>query len=125
MINYFKSEDETMAWIAAQVFSDIHFGSAISEVEYENRKKVMDNFRVEIEEAKSILLAKPEFNSWDYEKQINYVANLLMELKHSKQEIENGAFLMGQAIVETPDDSLFSSKEELESIREEYNGKSR
>jgi len=125
MINYFKSEDETMAWIASQVFSDEHFGSAISEVEYENRKKLMDDFRFEIEEAKSILLAKPEFNSWDYEKQINYVANLLMELKHSKQEIENGAFLMGQAIVETPDDSLFSSKEELESIREEYNGKSR
>ena len=82
MINYFKSEDETMAWIASQGFSDEHFGSAISETEYENRKKVMEDYKVEIEEVKNILLTKPEFNTWDYERQINYVANMLVELKH-------------------------------------------
>ena len=125
MINYFNSDDETMGWIASHVFSDIHFGGPMSEAEYENRKKIMEDYKVEIEEVKEILLSKPEFNSWDYERQINYVANMLVDLKHNKQQIENRAFLMGQAMVETPEDVLFPSEEELASICEGYKGKSK
>ena len=85
----------------------------------------MDDFRVEIEEVKEILSSKSEFNTWDYKKQINYVANMLVDLKHNKQEIENGAFLMGQSVVEMPADMLFSTEKELASISEGYNGKSK
>lgn len=109
MIDYFNSEDATMAWIASQVFSDIHFGRGTTEEEHKQRIKIMDEFREEIEEVKEMILSNPEFYKWDYKKQINYVANMLVDLNHEKRKNDT---LTSQTIGET-------------SMSEEINGKSK
>lgn len=47
IINYYKS-DKDITWVATQVFSDKHFGAAITNDELEERLKLMEKYKDEI-----------------------------------------------------------------------------
>lgn len=83
-IDYYE-QDETMSYIASSVFDDTHYGSAITDAEFEYRKNLQSEYADEIEFAKLITTNNPNFESMSYKNKINYVANLLVQL-HSKKE---------------------------------------
>lgn len=91
MIDYY-SQDETMSFIAASVFDDEHFGSAISEEEWDYREGLKKDYADEIAFAKVITMNNPNFEAMTYKNKINYVANLLVQL-HGKREDEDKIIL--------------------------------
>ena len=91
-----KQYSETECALAATVFTDIHHGTAISEEEFDYRKKLEEDYKEEINEAKVIISTHPTFNNLPYEDKIIFCIELLRKLriknnKDSKIQIQESA----------------------------------
>lgn len=82
--------DERMKRLAASVFTDEQYGTAISEDEVAYDEKLSEIYRKEIEEAKKIIATNSDFNNLSYQEKIIYVLELLNKLRtknHGNEEI--------------------------------------
>lgn len=82
--------DERMKRLAASVFTDEQYGTAISEDEVAYDEKLSEIYRKEIEEAKKIISTNSDFNNLSYQEKIIYVLELLNKLRtknHGNEEI--------------------------------------
>ena len=84
-VNYYKCDND-MAWLAAQVFSDEHFGSAITNDELDERLKLMEEYKDEIGLVKEVVKNNPNFENLSYENKINFVANMIVGLRNKREE---------------------------------------
>lgn len=73
--------DESLCFIAAQIFVDAHFGGAITEGEFEYRKKLKNEYKEEMEQAKVIADNDATFDSLSYEDKVIYCVELLKKLR--------------------------------------------
>ena len=76
-----ENYDASTCALAATVFSDEHYGSALTEEEFEYRTKLEEAYKQEIEEARAIVSTNPNFNSMTYEDKIVYCIELLGKLR--------------------------------------------
>jgi len=89
--------DERTCALAATVFTDLHYGQAISKRESDYRAKLMEAYKQEIEEAKAIVATHPNFNSLSYENKIIFCIELLRELRvKNNKEIEVDVYIAPQ-----------------------------
>lgn len=93
LVDYFN-QDEVISWIAAKVFDEDHFGSAITELELIYRNGLLEEYKDEIMMAKIIIGCNPNFELMTYQNKINYVANLIVQLK--KQNTQNKMPVKGE-----------------------------
>ena len=84
-VNYYKC-DNAMAWVATQVFSDEHLGIAITNDELDKRLKLMEEYKDEIELVKLLIKNNPNFENLSFENKVNFVANMIIELRNKKEE---------------------------------------
>ncbi len=84
-VNYSKCDND-MAWLAAQVFSDEHFGSAITNDELDERLKLMEKYKDEIGLVKEVVKNNSNFENLSYENKINFVANMIVGLRNKREE---------------------------------------
>lgn len=84
-VNYSKFDND-MAWLAAQVFLDEHFGSAITNDELDERFKLMEEYKDEIGLVKEVVKNNPNFENLSYENKINFVANMIVGLRNKSEE---------------------------------------
>lgn len=87
LIDYFE-QDETISSLAASVFDDEHFGSAITEAELDYREELKREYAKELAFAKVITQNNPNFEKLTYKNKINYIANIIVEL-HSNRNNTN------------------------------------
>ena len=81
-------EDEQMARVASFVFTDEHYGSAISEEEFEKLNSMLNEYKEEMKQAKTIIKEMEDFNSLTWDKQLTVVANILVKLKADNKQVE-------------------------------------
>lgn len=79
-IDYY-STDEEISWIASKVFSDEHYGRALTEVELQQRKALEEEYKEEIALAKLMLANNSKFIELPFKTKINISANCIMELR--------------------------------------------
>jgi len=84
-IDYY-STDEEISWIASKVFSDEHYGSALTEDELQQRIDLEENYKDEIALAKLMLENNPQFSELSFKEKINLSANLIMELREKRNK---------------------------------------
>jgi len=84
-IDYY-STDEEISWIASKVFSDEHYGSALTEDELQQRLEMEENYKDEIALAKLMLENNPQFVDLPFKEKINISANLIMELREKRNK---------------------------------------
>lgn len=84
-VNYSKCDND-MAWLAAQVFSDEHFGSAITNDELDERLKLMEEYKDEIKLVKILIKDNPNLENLSFENKINFVANMIVGLRNKREE---------------------------------------
>lgn len=84
-INYYKWDND-IAWVATQVFSDEHFGTAITNDELDERLKLKEEYKDEIEVVKALIKDNPNFKNLSFENKVNFVANMIVELKYKREE---------------------------------------
>lgn len=82
----YYSTDEEISWIASKVFSDEHYGSALTEDELQQRLEMEEDYKDEIELAKLMLKNNPQFVDLPFEEKINISANLIMELREKRNK---------------------------------------
>lgn len=81
--------DNDIIRLLSLVFTDIHYGCAISEEEWERDRKWERENNSIINQAKKIIEQDPKFDTLPYETQVKYAAYLLKQLKSNTQsEIE-------------------------------------
>lgn len=80
------SNDSVLAFVAATVFDDEHFGPALTEEELDYRLKVIKEYDEEINVARAMISETPEFDKLSYKEKINYSAALLRKLKKQNEE---------------------------------------
>lgn len=78
------SNDPALMWVAAMAFTDVHHGIAITEEEFQRRLALLDDYKDEIAEARKIIASIKEFQTWPYEKQVNYAVVTLLSLREKK-----------------------------------------
>ncbi len=84
-VNYYKWDND-IAWVATQVFSDEHFGTAITNDELDERLKLKEEYKDEIEVVKALIKDNPNFKNLSFENKVNFVANMIVELKYKREE---------------------------------------
>ena len=84
-IDYY-STDEEISWIASKVFSDEHYGSALTEAELQQRIEMEEDYKNEIALAKLMLQNNPQFSELSFKDKINLSANLIMELREKRNK---------------------------------------
>ena len=84
-VNYYKCDND-MAWLAAQVFSDEHFGDALTNDELNKRIKLEEEYKDEIGLVKELVKNNPNFENLSYENKINFVANMIVGLHNKREE---------------------------------------
>ena len=84
-IDYYNTDDE-ISWIASKVFSDAHYGSALTEDELQLRLEMEEDYKDEIALAKLMLENNPQFVDLSFKDKINISANLIMELREKKDK---------------------------------------
>ena len=82
----YYSTDEEISWIASKVFSDEHYGSALTEDELQQRLEMEEDYKDEIALAKLMLKNNPQFVDLPFEEKINISANLIMELREKRNK---------------------------------------
>jgi len=82
----YYSTDEEISWIASKVFSDEHYGSALTEDELQQRLEMEENYKDEIALAKLMLENNPQFVDLPFKEKINISANLIMELREKRNK---------------------------------------
>lgn len=80
----YYSTDEEISWIASRVFSDEHYGSALTEEELQQRIEMEEDYKDEIALAKLMLQNNPQFSELSFKEKINISANLIMELREKR-----------------------------------------
>ena len=80
----YYSTDEEISWIASKVFSDEHYGSALTEDELQQRLEMEEDYKDEIALAKLMLENNPQFVDLPFKEKINISANLIMELREKR-----------------------------------------
>jgi len=84
-IDYY-STDEEISWIASRVFSDEHYGRTLTEIEFQERKGLEEEYKDEIALAKLMLENNPKFIDLPFKTKINISANCIMELREMKNK---------------------------------------
>ena len=82
----YYSTDEEISWIASKVFSDEHYGSALTEDELQQRLEMEEDYKDEITLAKLMLENNPQFVDLPFKEKINISANLIMELREKRNK---------------------------------------
>ena len=82
----YYSTDEEISWIASKVFSDEHYGSALTEDELQQRLEMEEDYKDEIALAKLMLENNPQFVDLPFKEKINISANLIMELREKRNK---------------------------------------
>lgn len=82
----YYSTDEEISWIASKVFSDEHYGSALTEDELQQRLEMEEYYKDEIALAKLMLENNPQFVDLPFKEKINISANLIMELREKRNK---------------------------------------
>lgn len=82
----YYSTDEEISWIASKVFSDEHYGSALTEDELQQRLEMEEDYKDEITLAKLMLENNPQFVDLSFKDKINISANLIMELREKRNK---------------------------------------
>ena len=82
----YYSTDEEISWIASKVFSDDHYGSALTEDELQQRLEMEEDYKDEIALAKLMLENNPQFVDLPFKEKINISANLIMELREKRNK---------------------------------------
>ena len=82
----YYSTDEEISWIASKVFSDEHYGSALTEDELQQRLEMEEDYKDEIALAKLMLENNPQFVDLSFKDKINISANLIMELREKRNK---------------------------------------
>ena len=82
----YYSTDEEISWIASKVFSDEHYGSALTEDELQQRLEMEEDYKDEIALAKLMLENNPQFVDLPFKEKINITANLIMELREKRNK---------------------------------------
>lgn len=83
-MNNTKNEEiisEDIYWIASRVFSDIHYGSAITEVELVERLSLEKSYENEISRVKEVILKSKKFEKLSYSEKLSLVAHLLVSFR--------------------------------------------
>lgn len=75
-----------MAWVATQVFFDEHFGTVITNDELDERLKLKEEYKDEIELVKVLIKDNSNFENLSFENKVNFVANMVVELKEKSEE---------------------------------------
>ena len=75
-----------MAWVATQVFSDEHFGEALTNEELNKRFKLMEEYKDKIELVRLLIKDNPNFESLSFKDKVNFVANMIAKLKDKREE---------------------------------------
>ena len=86
-----ENYDVSTCALAASIFTDEHYGMAITEEEYEYRTKLAEVYKQEIEEARTIVSTYPNFDSMSYEDKIVFCIELLRKLRaknNKKEDVE-------------------------------------
>lgn len=84
-IDYYSTNEE-ISWIASKVFSDEHYGGAITEEELHQRIKMEEDYKDEIALAKLMLQNNPKFSELSFKEKINISAALIMELREKRNK---------------------------------------
>ena len=82
----YYSTDEEISWIASKVFSDEHYGSALTEDELQQRLEMEEDYKDEIALAKLMLEKNPQFVDLPFKEKINISANLIMKLREKRNK---------------------------------------
>lgn len=82
----YYSTNEEISWIASKVFSDEHYGSALTEDELQQRLEMEEDYKEEIALAKLMLENNPQFVDLPFKDKINISANLIMELREKRNK---------------------------------------
>ena len=82
----YYSTDEEISWIASKVFSDEHYGSALTEEELQQRLEMEEDYKEEIALAKLMLENNPQFVDLPFKEKINISATLIMELREKRNK---------------------------------------
>ena len=77
----YYSTDEEISWIASKVFSDEHYGSALTEDELQQRLEMEEDYKDEIALAKLMLENNPQFVDLPFKEKNKISANLIMKLR--------------------------------------------
>lgn len=78
--------NEKLMWVASIAFTGIHHGVAITEEEYQERLALLDEYKDEIAQTRKIISSIEEFQTWPYEKQVNYAVASILSLREKKSE---------------------------------------
>ena len=82
----YYSTDEEISWIASKVFSDQHYGSALTEDELQQRLEMEEDYKDEIALGKLMLENNHQFVDLPFKEKINISANLIMELREKRNK---------------------------------------
>mgnify|MGYP003299553777 CR=1 FL=1 len=105
--------DERECALACSVFTDEHFGMAITEEEFEYRRKLEEEYKQEIEEAKILISKDNNFTKLSYEEKIIFCIELIRKLRIKNKKdvyIESENLVKNNINYYEIKDSLNSSK---------------
>lgn len=77
---------EEAKWIASRVFTDEHYGHALTGEEVAKMLLLEDEYKDEISMAKLMLEKNPQFIDLPYEKKLEVSSKLITELRNKKEE---------------------------------------
>lgn len=75
-----------LKWVASRVFTDEHYGPALTGEEVAKMLLLEDDYKDEIEMAKLMLEKNPQFMNLPFEKKLEVSAKLITELRNKKEE---------------------------------------
>ena len=80
----FYKDDNIISWLAASIFTDEHYGDALSDDELNYRKQLQKDYAYEIEFVKLMIKDNPNFDVLSDKDKINFIANLLFSLREKR-----------------------------------------
>jgi len=78
--------NEKLMWVVSIAFTGIHHGAAITEEEYQERLALLEEYKEEIAQTRKIIAAIDDYQTWPYEKQVNYAVASILSLREKKSE---------------------------------------
>lgn len=110
------ANDSVMSWIATLAFMGINDNSTITEEEYQKRLGILEEYKEEISKTRTIISSTPEFETWSYEKKVNFIVTSILNLRAKKiEDINNPDF---SDFILTKEDQLKRVSEALKEIRQ-------
>lgn len=110
------ANDSVMSWIATLAFMGINDNSTITEEEYQKRLGILEEYKEEISKTRTIISSTPAFETWSYEKKVNFIVTSILNLRAKKiEDINNPDF---SDCILTKEDQLKRVSEALKEIRQ-------